>query len=51
MPLPTIEIVKLVAHDAYKQDPSLVNPLLEHMLNQPGTIACVASFPRNTRAA
>lgn len=45
MSLPTFEIAKLVASDAYKQDPSIINSLLEVVLSQPGAIAYVASLP------
>lgn len=38
MSLPIFELVKSVATDAYKQDPSAVEPLLELVLRQPGAL-------------
>lgn len=38
MSLPIFEVAKSVASDAYKQDPSAINPLFELVLRQPGAL-------------
>ena len=38
-PLPAIEIVKFVARDGYKQDPSVMYPAFEMLKNKAGALA------------